>query len=185
MEKRKKKKMLKTNTGSIQSLAQQQKVLTSLGATNSNGPSSATANANGNANVNGNIDMNGNTSVSSINIASALPITTALKPISSNGSGRFTSSMAYSQNHTNLHPVLMSTGSLKDLRAMAGSGFSGSMRADDTGSEYAESEYADTIVSDAVTDLESLNSISDEEIEASDDHRNKMQHLQLPDNEYE
>jgi len=82
-----------------------------------------------------------------------------------------------------LNPVSVMGGSLKDVRTLGISGTG--VRDFDTGSEYAESEYADTIVSDAVTDVESLNSMSDEEVEATNDPKSKVQHLQLPANEYE
>jgi len=52
--------------------------------------------------------------------------------------------------------------------------------------EYTESQYPDTVVSEPVTDLESLNSISDEETEKMDecDYKHKVHHLQVPVNEF-
>ncbi|ETO22989.1 erythrocyte binding protein, partial [Reticulomyxa filosa] len=94
-----------------------------------------------------------------------------------------------SQPYENLY---MMGASLKDARAMAANAVFTANSHDDNASEYAESEYADTIVSDAVTDLESLNSISDDDEEEEEDdkpdgsdHKNKLQRMQLPVNDYE
>jgi len=126
-----------------------------------------------NVNANGNINTNAN--------GNTVP---TLKPVTS---GPRIGSIANAQSYNDLHPIsMMGTGSLKDVRSGTMSGFGnrsnhGSVRGTDSVSDYADSEYADTIV----TDLESLNSISDDEMEANEDARNKIQHLQLPVNGYE
>ncbi|ETN99843.1 hypothetical protein RFI_37625, partial [Reticulomyxa filosa] len=107
-----------------------------------------------------------------------MPMTTSLKPLSGS---RFGATMSHGSNYGPLHPVSMMGGSLRDARNMAIAGFSAMSRdAGDNGSEYAESEYADT-----VTSAESLNSISDDEIEVPEERKGKVQYLQLPINEYE
>ncbi|ETO27717.1 hypothetical protein RFI_09414, partial [Reticulomyxa filosa] len=109
------------------------------------------------------------------------PMAPSLKPVSGLSKHRRSGS-------TNLQydTLFMMGGSLKDARAMATSlGTVGSIP--ETGSEYPESEYADTIISDTITDLESLNSISDEEAEKDGhfNHKNKHHSLNLSISEYE
>ncbi|ETO19185.1 hypothetical protein RFI_18047, partial [Reticulomyxa filosa] len=90
----------------------------------------------------------------------------SLKPVSS--ANRFG---AASQSYGNMGMG----GSIKESRGRL------SLRQRDSNFEYADSECAETVA----TDLESLNSISDDEEPETDDGTAKAQHLQLPINDYE
>ncbi|ETO11859.1 sphingosine kinase related protein, partial [Reticulomyxa filosa] len=191
-----KKHTFRYSAENIQLMSQSQQLAAPVGSMTSITSAALYGNGNISVNLSGNLNSNGNNNINNANIIangnllSTVPTTITLKPVSSLSRLGQSSASSVTQTYPTLHPLSMMGGSLKDTRAMANSMTTRPLKrlsGGDLASDYAESECADTIISDAVTDLESLNSLSDEEheIDDVDNVKSKIQFLQLPVNEYE